>query len=210
VFYTIQGEGPFAGHPSVFIRTGGCNLRCYWCDTDFESSTWKPELDELLARVDALRPPRCDLAVLTGGEPFRQNIAPLVAALLQRGLRVQIETAGTLWVDLPNSDRISIVCSPKTRKLHAQIVPRLTALKYVLAEDGIDESDGLPCQSTQKQGVAMRLYRPSATQSIPIYVMPRDDQDAERNARNRAACVQTALHFGYRLSLQIHKLIGLP
>ena len=210
VFYTIQGEGPFAGQPSLFIRTGGCNLRCYWCDTDFESSTWRPELHELMARVDDIRPSFCELVVLTGGEPFRQNIGPLIDNLLSRGLRVQIETAGTLWVDLPDSDRITIVCSPKTRSLHPEIVKRVAALKYVLSQDGIDERDGLPSQSTQKTGAAMRLFRPDAAAHIPIYVVPRDDQDDAINARNMAACTQVALQFGYRLSLQIHKIVGLP
>src|SRR4051812_2880501 len=84
VFYTLQGEGPFSGHPSVFVRLGGCNLRCVWCDTDFESSSWRPRLDELLARIEAVRPESCDLVVITGGEPFRQNIVPLVRHLLER------------------------------------------------------------------------------------------------------------------------------
>ena len=44
VFYTLQGEGPFSGQPALFIRLAGCNLRCFWCDTEFESSTWRPGL----------------------------------------------------------------------------------------------------------------------------------------------------------------------
>lgn len=210
VFYTIQGEGPFAGQPSVFIRTAGCNLKCYWCDTDFESSTWSPSLAELVERVDALRPPVCDLIVLTGGEPFRQNIRPLVEAMLEKGLRVQIETAGTLWVDLPDTPRITIVCSPKTRQLHTKLVPRLSALKYVLSSGEIDLQDGLPSMSTQSADKAMRLYRAEPAQNVPVYVMPRDEQDLETNARNVALCAEMAMKHGYRLCLQVHKLIGLP
>jgi len=55
----------------------GCNLACYWCDTEFESSTWKPDLEGLLEKISQLRPDACDLIVITGGEPFRQNIKPL-------------------------------------------------------------------------------------------------------------------------------------
>lgn len=210
IFYTIQGEGPFSGQPSVFIRTAGCNLKCYWCDTDFESSSWSPSLDELVEQVNAIRPPVCDLIVLTGGEPFRQNICPFVEAMLGQGLRVQIETAGTLWVDLPETPNLTIVCSPKTRQLHTKLIPRLSALKYVLSTGEIDLGDGLPAMSTQIPDKPMRLYRAERSQNVPIYVMPRDDQDIERNARNAALCADVAMRHGYRLCLQVHKLIGLP
>src|SRR5580658_3582582 len=87
VFYTLQGEGPFSGVPAVFVRLAGCNLACFWCDTDFESSTWRPTFDELLANIEEKRPAICNLIVITGGEPFRQNIRPLVCHLLDSGLR---------------------------------------------------------------------------------------------------------------------------
>lgn len=208
VFYTLQGEGPFAGEPSVFVRTAGCNIKCHWCDTDFESSSWRPALDALIDAVEAQRPAHCDLIVLTGGEPFRQNIAPLVAALLGRGLRVQIETNGTLWVPLPEDPRLTIVCSPKTKQLHDAIVPRIGAYKYVLGADGIDPDDGLPTLSTQKPGLATRIFR--APLSAPIFVMPRDDGDPEGNRANRLACAQSAMRHGHRMGLQLHKLLDLP
>jgi organic radical activating enzyme len=207
VFYTLQGEGPYSGEPSVFVRTGGCNLKCYWCDTDFESSTWRPSLEELLEAIEAVRPSFADLVVLTGGEPFRQNIAPFVNALLARNLRVQIETNGTLWIDLPADPRMMIVCSPKTKKLDDRIVPRIDAFKYVIAADEIDPDDGLPAASTQRPGRPTRLFRPPAT--AQIYVMPRDDQNEAANRANRRACAAVAMNFGYRLCLQTHKLLDL-
>lgn len=207
VFYTLQGEGPWTGHPSIFVRLAGCNLKCFWCDTDFESSNWLPSLDELLRRISDERPVFADLVVVTGGEPFRQNIEPLVSRLLEQDLRVQIETSGTLWVDLPEHPGLSIVCSPKTKNLHPDIIPRIAAFKYVVGADCVDPKDGLPCASTQKRGVATKLYRPPAGASV--YVMPRDDGDEERNVANRRACTTVALKFGYRLCLQTHKLLGL-
>ena len=207
VFYTLQGEGPFSGEPAVFIRLGGCNLKCYWCDTDFESSRWTPSRAELLERVEAVRQPRTRLIVLTGGEPFRQNICPLVEALLERSLRVQIETNGTLWLDFPQSERLTLVCSPKTKQLHPAIVPRINAFKYVLGADGIDPEDGLPSLSTQRAGVRTQLFRPPAGSSV--FVMPRDDGDPVRNQANRQACTAVALKYGYRLCLQTHKLLDL-
>lgn len=208
VFYTLQGEGPFAGQPAVFVRLGGCNLKCFWCDTDFESSTWHPRLDELLDAIAAVRPPFADLIVLTGGEPFRQNIAPLVETLIARGLRIQIETNGSLWVDLPEDRLLTIVCSPKTKNLHHAIIPRISAYKYVVGADAIDDLDGLPTASTQKPGSATQIFRPPP--GSLVYVMPRDDRDDEANRRNLAACTKAALDHGHRLCLQTHKILDLP
>jgi 7-carboxy-7-deazaguanine synthase len=206
VFYTLQGEGPFTGHPSVFVRTGGCNLRCYWCDTEFESSHWRPGLDELIDRIERLRPPACDLVVITGGEPLRQNILPLIERLLAAGLRVQIETNGTLWLDLPDDPRLTVVCSPKTASLDPRLARRVDAFKYVISAEGVDPTDGLPSVSTQSPGEPCRLFRPPPGR--PVYVMPCDQPG--REDENRKACTAVALAHGYRLSLQIHKLLDIP
>ena len=204
VFYTLQGEGPFTGHPSVFVRLAGCNLACTWCDTEFESSTWRPSLDELLTNIR--EKPQADLVVLTGGEPFRQNIRPLIEALLAQGKRVQIETNGVLWVDLPHHPNLFIVCSPKTKNLHKDILPRITAYKYVLAAGEVDPKDGLPNTNTQKQNQPIRIARPHG--NTPIYVQPRDDLNPAKNKNNQQTCVDVALRHRYRLTLQTHKVIG--
>lgn len=207
VFYTLQGEGPFAGQPSVFVRLGGCNLACYWCDTDFESSTWKPTLSELWDKIETVRHKACDLVVLTGGEPFRQNIVPLVQNCLDNGLRVQIETNGTLWLDLPDDPRLTIVCSPKTPKLHSKLFSRIDALKYVIKEGHQHPKDGLPLESTQREGKEAKICRPASQQ---VYLMPCDEGDPKRNRENLAACVETCLRHGYRLTVQAHKEWNIP
>jgi organic radical activating enzyme len=208
VFYTLQGEGPFSGHPAVFVRLAGCNLSCFWCDTEFESSDWHPSLDQLLAVIASSRPAFCDLIVITGGEPFRQNITPLVQNLLSQGLRVQIETNGTLWVELPRHSRLHIVCSPKTTALHKSILKRIGSYKYIIAADQIDEEDGLPAYSTQKADVLQRIARP--LEGKDVYVLPMDSYNPEINEKNTQACVASALKFGYRLTLQTHKVVGVP
>ena len=98
VYASIQGEGQFAGTPSVFVRTTGCNLRCWFCDTPFTS--WNPEgpfvsVADLFQQVAAFD---IEHVVLTGGEPLLQpDSVPLCEQLLAAGHFVTIETAGTVY-----------------------------------------------------------------------------------------------------------------
>jgi 7-carboxy-7-deazaguanine synthase len=206
VFYTLQGEGPFSGQPAIFVRLGGCNLRCYWCDTDFESSNWIPRIDELMERIDSVRAEHCKLVVITGGEPFRQNINPLVTVLIEDGYRVQIETNGTLWVDLPASPNLFIVCSPKLSYVHPEIFDRANAFKYVVSSTGNSEVDGLPGMSTQHPAATCEIHRPRP--GADVYVMPLDSGSPNQNEANVRACVDIAQKHGYRLTLQTHKIAG--
>lgn len=111
IFLSIQGEGLLTGTESVFIRTSGCNLRCWYCDTPYTS--WSPEgddlaVDEILAEVARHD---CKHVVLTGGEPMLfAELVPLAEELHRRGLHITVETAGTLHLALP-CDLMSI--SPK-------------------------------------------------------------------------------------------------
>lgn len=207
VFYTLQGEGPFIGRPALFVRLAGCNLKCFWCDTDFESSQWHPSLDELFDSIDKEIPDHCKLVVITGGEPFRQNIAPLVERLLKNNLVVQIETNGTLWVDLPDDPNLHIVCSPKSSYIHEKLLPRITSFKYVIGSDDVDPSDGLPNKSTQTAKAAARIARPPL--GSDIYVMPLDAGEHVQNEMNRKVCLEVAMRFGYRLTLQSHKILNI-
>ncbi len=102
IFYSIQGEGKLAGMPSVFIRTSGCNLRCTWCDTPYAS--WDPTgQDMTIAQIlEAVKPHPTRHVVITGGEPMIQSELPtLVDRLTARGRLITLETAGTVWQDLP-------------------------------------------------------------------------------------------------------------
>lgn len=208
VFRTIQGEGPLAGRPAVFIRLAGCNLACKFCDTEFESGTMLHEID-VLYKVRELVPDawRQPLVVLSGGEPFRQDIRELVRRLFYDRYEVQIETAGTLWLD-DLDRRAQLVVSPKTGGLHSAIYARATDFKYILRAGEVDPEDGLPGVSPQT-GVVQRLARPNST-TQQVWVQPCDDHDAEKNALNLDAAKHSALTFGYRLSLQQHKILELP
>jgi 7-carboxy-7-deazaguanine synthase len=111
IFLSLQGEGFRTGNESVFVRTSGCNLRCWYCDTPYAS--WAPEgddmsVEEILARIDEHD---CEDVVLTGGEPMlHAELVPLAAALRRRGRHITIETAGTLYLPV-ECDLMSI--SPK-------------------------------------------------------------------------------------------------
>jgi 7-carboxy-7-deazaguanine synthase len=111
IFASIQGEGKWLGQPSIFVRVSGCNLRCGWCDTPYAS--WEPEgpvlsLDEIVRQVEDLKVLH---VVLTGGEPMLfDGVVHLAQALHDSGHKITIETAGTVFRDLP-CDLMSI--SPK-------------------------------------------------------------------------------------------------
>lgn len=220
IFYTIQGEGPLAGTPAAFVRLWGCNLACKFCDTDFESNAEQRSLDSIIEQIiampfGALKGEK--LVVLTGGEPFRQNFLPLVIRLNSRGYRVQVETAGSLWLpgtedrfDFESDPAIhnSIVVSPKTPKLHKNIPVWATAWKYVLGADNISPVDGLPTDCPQPHGGP--VARPAVQSADRVYIQPRDDYDAEKNWKNIEAARDVCLKYNYKLSLQQHKIIKLP
>ncbi|MBY0406918.1 MAG: 7-carboxy-7-deazaguanine synthase QueE [Rickettsiales bacterium] len=197
IFPTLQGEGPYTGHPAVFIRLGGCNLACTFCDTEFESFRPMP-LGDIIAQTLELSAGVRKLAVITGGEPLRQNIAPLCEGLIAEGFTVQIETNGTLFQELP--PEVKIICSPKNTGGHyapvrEDVLARTQALKFIL--------------STRREGyqdvgeVGQTAYR------TPVYVQPMDEQDEAQNAANLAYAAQMALNRGYILSLQTHKILGI-
>src|SRR3954466_14361164 len=92
-FYTIQGEGFNAGKAAYFIRVGGCDVGCHWCDV---KESWNAELhpqtdtDTIVANAAKY----CKTIVITGGEPLTWDMGPLTAKLKAQGLRVHIETSG--------------------------------------------------------------------------------------------------------------------
>lgn len=197
IFPTLQGEGPYAGWPAVFVRLGGCNLACDFCDTDFEGYV-EMALNEVTAQVKALAGETRRLAVITGGEPLRQNISPLCEALLAEGFKVQIETNGTLYRELP--PEVEIVCSPKNTgggyfPVREDLLKRVDAFKFIIsARDGRYNHVG---------AVGQEQY------GTPVYLQPMDEYDERQNADNMALALKLAAEHGYRLSLQMHKMLGI-
>lgn len=211
VFYTIQGEGPFCGHPAIFVRLAGCNLQCPGCDTDYTSKRTRHSVALLRAMVDQLKEDEypdapMPVVVITGGEPFRQNIGYFVKALIVAGYTVQIETNGTLPPPENFSPDAHIVVSPKTGRINPQIAARMNALKYVVREGQIC-SDGLPTRALDHTCSPV-VAKPPAGYNKPIYIQPMDVGIPAQNRRNTNAALRSALRHGYILQIQVHKVIG--
>lgn len=219
IFRTIQGEGPYAGQAAVFVRLFGCNLQCPGCDTDYTSTNEMMRPAQVRAAIDALT--LTDLVVITGGEPFRQNVVPLVRMLLGSAYRVQVETNGLFHPgnDFPfagygsDDEGATIVCSPKTARINPRLATMVDAYKYVLRAGDVDPEDGLPTIALAHVAGADggHVARPPAAWRGPIYLQPMDEQDEERNAANVQACVHSVLNYpGLTLGFQMHKQVQLP
>jgi 7-carboxy-7-deazaguanine synthase len=128
-FYTIQGEGTFSGSPSYFIRLGGCDVGCVWCDVkeSWGAEKWPVMSVEFIVNEAKTFPGRT--VVITGGEPLMYNLGPLTASLKENGFRIHIETSGAH----PFSGTFDWVCfSPKKFKTpHPSIYDKADELKVI-------------------------------------------------------------------------------
>lgn len=207
IFSTIQGEGPFAGQRAIFVRLAGCNLACPLCDTDYTNGRKRMTIEEICESVAQFAKPDTEyLVVITGGEPFRQDLSVLVDALSFYDYTIQIETNGTLYQPDLDYDAITIVCSPKAGKIHPKLLKHIAAYKYVLHADQV-AGDGLPIVAldhTAKPHVA----RPHGNFDGTIYLQPVDVKDESENRRHLEAVKKSVIEHGYTLGLQLHKLIN--
>jgi 7-carboxy-7-deazaguanine synthase len=202
-FLTLQGEGMQSGRRAVFLRFAGCNLwsgreddrasaQCRFCDTDFVGTDGEgggkfASAEDLARRVEAAWGKSRDgrLAVVTGGEPMLQLDTALVEALHQRGFRVAVETNGTL----PATPGLDWICvSPKAG---TEVVQRSgDELKLVWPQEGIDPAE-------------LESWR-----FDHFLIQPMDCE--QRDAAIAAAIGLAMERPKWRLTLQAHKLVGLP
>ena len=129
-FYTIQGEGAHTGRAAYFIRTGGCDVQCWWCDV---KDSWDEEkhprmkVSELVAKVKDSKAP---IAVITGGEPLLHDLDALTNSIKEIGVKTHIETSGSSPLS-GNFDWITL--SPKRfKKPLEEVFPYVDELKVVV------------------------------------------------------------------------------
>lgn len=203
IFYTLQGEGANIGHSAIFCRFAGCNLWsgierdrdmaiCKFCDTDF---VWNSTTDagkfvspvnlaQAVADEWSEQAGGVPLVVCTGGEPLLQLDSDLISAFHDRGFEVAVETNGTL----PAPDGIDWICvSPKA------------GTKLVLKE-GHEIKLVFP-----QEGITPELYEHLAFQNF--YLQPMDGPEYEKNMQHAIEYCKT--HPFWRLSVQVHKIIGI-
>jgi len=129
-FYTIQGEGFYQGHAAYFIRLGGCDVGCHWCDVkeSWEADKHPKKTVEEMVREASGFPGR--IAVITGGEPLMYDLTALTEALKEAGFRTHIETSGAY----PLTGKWDWVClSPKKFKEPVEsIYPFVHELKAII------------------------------------------------------------------------------
>jgi 7-carboxy-7-deazaguanine synthase len=210
LFQTIQGEGMRTGAPSVFLRLQGCDVGCPWCDTKHtwsmqaeqihrakmitkgeseESFVWM-EVSDLVESI--VRYPARNV-VITGGEPCQYDLSLLCKNLWLNEKEVQIETSGTeqirchsqTWVTL--SPKIGM---PGGKEVRADAVERANEIKMPIGK----------VADVGKLLDFIGFYQPT----VPIFVQPLSTQQHATEL-----CISAATEYGWRVSLQAHKMAGL-
>nr|WP_322625759.1 7-carboxy-7-deazaguanine synthase QueE [uncultured Flavobacterium sp.] len=189
-FYTIQGEGYHTGTAAYFIRVGGCDVGCHWCDV---KESWNADLHPPTAveSIVSNAAKYCKTIVVTGGEPLSWDMNPLTNALKAEGLRVHIETSGAYEL----SGAWDWIClSPKKTKLPTQgVYDAAHELKVIIhnKHDFIFAEE----QAAKVNGNAILFLQPEwskkdeMTPLIVDYVMENPK---------------------WRVSLQTHKYLNIP
>jgi len=189
IFHSVQGEGYHSGVSSIFVRFGRCNLKCEWCDTEFNTFE-NMDLDSIIKVITDFE---CKKIIFTGGEPALQNLEPLIQELRPKGYNFSIETNGT--IELPKG-LIDWVCvSPKD-----QIYPEVSIkqrfgneLKCVYVGQDLSIYDKL------KQGFEHLYLQPCYDESKDVVWNGKSFRQTMEVVKNNPE---------WHLSLQTHKWMG--
>lgn len=186
IFYSLQGEGRWAGRAAIFIRFSGCNLRCPFCDTDFK---FHRDLTAREILAELLEYSQCNFVVLTGGEPTLQVDVEFVNMLHSNGYYVAIETNATREVPYIID---WVTASPKQAYVKEGGGVWLTKADEVkVVFDGVHEPETF--------GIEAKEY----------YVQPCDTGDAEKNKLIVQQCVRWVENYPqWKLSLQQQKILN--
>jgi 7-carboxy-7-deazaguanine synthase len=189
-FRTVQGEGAHTGRPSYFMRIGGCDVGCHWCDV---KESWDAQRHPLTSLDELLELPgnQDSIVVITGGEPLMWDMGPLTEGLRARGFRVHLETSGAY----PVTGSWDWVClSPKKTKAPlVEWYALANELKVIIFND--DDFKWAAAHAEQ------------CSAQIELFVQPewsRRDQNIPKIIDFLESNPQ------WRLGLQTHKYIGMP
>jgi hypothetical protein len=198
-FYTLQGEGFYQGSAAYFVRLGGCDVGCVWCDVkDSWDATKHPvmKVSEILQAIhdqtiEAKQSNREIIVVITGGEPLMHSLEPLTTALKEAGYRTHLETSGAH----PLSGHWDWIClSPKKFKVPlAEVLPHAQELKMIV----FNKSDFEWAEQ----------YAAQVNEDCQLYLQPEWDKQSQV-APLIVDYIQQ--YPQWKLSLQIHKYIHIP
>ncbi len=194
---TLQGEGAHAGRPCVFLRLAVCNLACSWCDTDFDAEgARRLDASQIAEELSAMDRHESRMVVVTGGEPTLQFDAPLADALRGAGFAIHMEANGTRAPAAP-VDWLTVSPKPQFHEGRFSLAPQDGLAPdevKVVVDDTVDENTLAGYE---------RRYRCDAR-----YIQPCMD---DRYDRHLARAIELAQRRpSWRLSLQLHKIVGLP
>lgn len=192
---TLQGEGAHAGRACVFLRFAACNLACTWCDTDFvPEGAVRRDAAEIAAALVALDRDRARMVVVTGGEPTLQWDAPLADAIRGAGFRVHVETNGTRALAAP-VDWVTLSPKPQFHTGAIALAPTVVPDELkVVVDDTVDAGT--------LDGYVARYA------CAHHFVQPCMDARYDHHLARAIALVHARPR--WRLSLQLHKIVGVP
>lgn len=193
-FYSIQGEGAFAGASAFFVRLAGCPVKCPWCDT---KESWNPnsvqKLDaEQIAAMASLT--SCEFAVITGGEPTIHPLFELVDEFKNQNIKVHLETSG--YMD-KNANFDWITLSPKLHSHTSQsFLEAADELKFVVSK----AEDISAYLETFADYIADKKY---------VFLTPEASQ--LKNVELINEIIETVKTYGepFRVALQLHKFLNI-
>ncbi len=197
IFSSIQGEGLRQGEPTIFVRFAGCNLRCSFCDTRSAWQGGRPysaaQAAEKVRRLRERSPARW--VCLTGGEPLLQDLKELVQLLKRGKFKVQVETNATRYAPLP-FDWITISPKPRKYTFAPEYRKRAREVKLVVTKN-------LRFKTIKR----LRQAFPAKT---PLLLQPQSNRRWSQKLALRLLDESLAAGLeNIRLSLQIHKVLGL-
>jgi 7-carboxy-7-deazaguanine synthase len=190
-FYTLQGEGFHQGKAAYFIRLGGCDVGCTWCDVKESWDANQHPMHEISNLVAEVKKTPAKIVVITGGEPTMYDLTELTSQLQRTGFKTHLETSGTY----PLSGSWDWIClSPKKFKAPLkEILPQANELKVVIFHrSDFDWAEKYAAEVTPGCKLYLQPEWDKATQMMPLII------DYIKS------------HPQWELSLQIHKFINLP